>query len=360
MKKILLATTVLGMSAGFAAADVAVSGDARMGIASYNGDAAFSNRVRISFAGSGTTDGGLAFGGSVRADNSGAGAAGTDGSVFISGAFGKITMGGVDSGDAAAVGQLSSVGYEGLGSGNSIGYSADGGLIGFGDNDIELTGTAARVLYTYSSGALTATASVSQIDNTEFVAPDTTGAVVGTTYTSSDYGVGSYGLGVSYNAGAVTVAAGYGVASGFNTTTTAANGADTYVETESSITDMSASVKFVSGDTTVKGIYQDKSAEQTTAGVSTEVWNAVSMGASVDHKIDAVTVTAYTLTTTYSADVLANDISLNRMGLGAAYDLGGGAAFKAGWSNIEVAVTDGSSTTSVSQDNFDAGLTFSF
>ena len=99
MKKILLATTVLGMTAGFAAADVSVSGDARMGVVSTDGDSVFSSRMRIKFSGSGTTDGGLSFGGSFRANDAQGAKAGTAGSVFISGAFGKISMGDVDGGD---------------------------------------------------------------------------------------------------------------------------------------------------------------------------------------------------------------------------------------------------------------------
>ena len=339
MKKILLASTMLVSVAGYAAAEVAVSGDARMGITSYNGDTEFSNRVRISFSGSGTTDGGLAFGGSIRADNAGDngddnnnGADGTAGSVFISGAFGKISMGDVDSGDAAAVGQLSSVGYEGLGSGNSIAYAADGGGIGFGENDVSI-GASARVLYTYTAGALTINASTSQIDNSE---DDGNG---------NYYGNMSYGLGVSYTTGAVTVALGYG-----ETSADYVDSGDTYTD---SINDVSASVKYVAGDTTVKAIYQDKTATD-------DYWDGsvdeVSMGASVDHKIDALTVTAYVLSSEFSADNVDGTLQLNRMGLGAAYDLGGGATFKAGWSQIEVAV----GTESESEDNFDAGVNFSF
>ena len=87
------------MSAGFAAADVAVSGDGRMGIVSTDGDSLFSSRMRIKFSGSGTTDAGLSFGGSFRANDASGAKSGTSGSVFISGAFGKISMGDVDSGD---------------------------------------------------------------------------------------------------------------------------------------------------------------------------------------------------------------------------------------------------------------------
>jgi outer membrane protein OmpU len=325
------------MSAGFAAADVSVSGDARMGIVSSDGDSTFSNRVRIKFSGSGTTDGGLAFGGSFRAHEATDAKNGTAGSVFISGAFGKVSMGDVDSGDAAAVGQLSSVGYTGLGSGNSIAYAADGGVIGFGENDpLEISAAAARVLYTYSAGAVTVNISTAQIDNS-----DTDTANV------DFYGSSSYGVGVSYTTGGATVAVGYGSVSG----------TDAVSDEDVSLTDTSASVSYAMGDSTVKAIYQNKVSE-----VENEEYISVaSMGASVDHKIDALTVTAYAVSSEYTSPYYNDEsYSLNRMGLGVAYDLGGGAAFKAGWAQIEEAVEVNNTTVSESASAFDAGLTFSF
>ena len=130
MKKVLLATSALMLVAGAAAAEVAVSGSARMGVV-YNGtDAEFSSRVRINFDASGETDGGLAFGASTRADqfsgnNATLGSGGTtngDSTVFISGAFGKLTMGDVGGAADALVGQVSGVGYTGLGDFNEIGF----------------------------------------------------------------------------------------------------------------------------------------------------------------------------------------------------------------------------------------------
>jgi len=336
MKKILLATTVLTMSAGFAAADVSVSGDARMGITSYDGEAQFSSRVRVKFSGSGTTDGGLSFGGSFRAADAEKAGKGTKGSVYISGAFGKISMGDVDSGDSAAVGQLSSVGYEGLGSGNSIAYAADGGGIGFGDNDIALP-TNARVLYTYSAGAVTVNASVGQIDNSTWDDADE----------GDFYGSSNYAVGVSYNAGAVTVALGYGSVS--------ADVAE-YPEEDSysvSLTDTSVSVTYVAGDTTVKAIYQDKVAEED----NVELISETSMGASVDHKMGAITLTGYALSSEFSSPDSDGSYSLNRMGLGVAYDLGGGAVVKAGWVQLDE-VVDGDETESYNA--LDAGINFSF
>src|SRR5690606_18047395 len=102
MKKILLASTMLAGSAGFAAAEVSVTGYAEIGIWSNPaGDVQFWNQVDVTFNMSGTTDGGLEFGATVDLDEAdsidndyGTMNAGT--SVWVSGAFGKITMGDTD------------------------------------------------------------------------------------------------------------------------------------------------------------------------------------------------------------------------------------------------------------------------
>mgnify|MGYP000470441645 CR=1 FL=1 len=111
MKKLLLATTMLVMAGTYAAADVSISGDGRMGVVSNDGTTSFSSRMRVKFSGSGTTDGGLSFGGSFRAADATGAKDGTKGSVYISGAFGKLTMG--DTGNAvdSLVSNVSAVGY---------------------------------------------------------------------------------------------------------------------------------------------------------------------------------------------------------------------------------------------------------
>ena len=145
MKKLLLASSALVLSAGVAAAEVRVGGDGRMGIIKGFGtdDLAFTSRIRISFAASGETDGGLTFGGSIRADNSGGGAAGTAGSVFISGAFGRLTMGDVSGAAEAAVGDVAGVGLTGLGDLNEATYLSNGGA-----------GVRPTMRYDYTTGAL--------------------------------------------------------------------------------------------------------------------------------------------------------------------------------------------------------------
>jgi outer membrane protein OmpU len=86
------------------------------------------NRVRISFAGSGTTDGGLTYGFSARADHSNTS---TGGSQYLSGAFGKISMGDLNGGDEQLVGNLSGVGSSGAGSHQEFGYQSSSHNIGY-------------------------------------------------------------------------------------------------------------------------------------------------------------------------------------------------------------------------------------
>jgi outer membrane protein OmpU len=117
MKKILLATTILGMTAGFAAAEVKVGGSAKAGLASANGDTnpqlggdfQVYSSVKIKFTGSGVTDGGLEFGASTDTtignkydslgdfdaeSKVGSTIDGTWGvpTVYLSGSFGKISF----------------------------------------------------------------------------------------------------------------------------------------------------------------------------------------------------------------------------------------------------------------------------
>ncbi|MCY4240585.1 MAG: porin [Rhodobacter sp.] len=143
MRKVLLATTALGMSAGVAfaqdmgmaddgmmmepASSVTVSGDGRMGIISTKDEELkFSSRVRVKFALAATLDNGLSAGGDIRADNAGSGMSGTGGKIFLSGPFGTLSMGHVDPGAKAAVGHVASVGYVNQGDPNEITYIRGG------------------------------------------------------------------------------------------------------------------------------------------------------------------------------------------------------------------------------------------
>ena len=123
MKKVLFATSALVLSAGFASAEVAVSGDGRMGVIYDGNDAQFSSRARVKFTLTGESDSGLSFGGAFRVDqenytfsnsdgyNSRSAARGTAGAVWISGTYGKLSMGDVVSASEKAIGDLAEVGY---------------------------------------------------------------------------------------------------------------------------------------------------------------------------------------------------------------------------------------------------------
>ena len=116
MKKYLLVSTLLVASTGAAFADVSLSGDARMGVASVEGgDYAFTSRARVRFSLSGETDAGLKFGAQFRASD--AVDAATDasavGTVFVEfPTFGKVTMGDAEGAAQAAVTQFAPIGYD--------------------------------------------------------------------------------------------------------------------------------------------------------------------------------------------------------------------------------------------------------
>lgn len=388
MKKILLATTMLVGTAGFAAAEVTLSGDARMGITgASDGDTTYSSRARVSFNASGETDGGLAFGASFRADNAGGASTGDAGSVYISGAFGKLSMGDLDSADN--VGQLSGVGFTGLGDSNEVEYSADGvGLLGFASafNAAEeeachdsfqyfaaascleagygVTSASTKVGYTYSADNFSVSASTSQ-----------------------NGGLSSVALGATYKAGDLTVGAGYGK-NDVELYTWVAVGAPPFVYdgptediwVEGDVTDVTLFASYTMGATTIKGIYQNKELSATTyyPDDSTDdlSGSADTYGISVDHTIDALTLTGFAITTEASDAISgglgssddADTATLTRYGVGASYDLGGGASVVGGVARVESMSWDinnagpssAISADVVSDTVYDLGVKFAF
>jgi outer membrane protein OmpU len=317
MKRILATTTILALSAGFASAEVTLSGDARMGIISGFGgaDTAFTSRARVKFSMSGTTDGGLEFGASFRADNAkaisdtnttciqvadgpdadteldlactstttttGGANAGTAGEVHISGAFGKLSMGDVDGAAQAAVGQVSGVGLTGLSDLNEIVYLAAG------DGASDPT-----ALYEYSSGSFTGYLSV----------------------TNPGVGDTSNAIGAKYATDAFSVSVGFEDA-----------GTASHVILGGSATfgTMTAKLVYGMGGDTLDGFDQ--------------------MAMSVDYTADALTVTGFYATTDFFGI-----FNVDRYGVGASYDLGGGASVVGGYADVE------------GDSAFDLGLSFSF
>lgn len=269
MKKVLLATSALVMFAGAASAEIALSGNARMGLvysdaAGGSSTTQFSSRVRVIFTMSGETDGGLAFGASVRHDQDdapGDGLTNGDNTVFISGAFGKLTMGDVSGAVDSLVGQTSGV--------------------GFGPNDalqeLAIIGSdKTAIYYEYSTGPVTFGVGIGQLDT----------------------GTDTYNVAVAYSDG------GYSAAIGWETDST------------EDLISLSGSATF--GAATVKA----RVADTNLAGVDT-TWSL-----SVDYVTGPTTITGFYTDLGNTAYGVGDDTQ--HIGLGVAYDLGGGATLAAG------------------------------
>ena len=194
MKKVLLASSVLALSAGFASAEITFSGSAVMGV----GDDAGVNGARsimetyLTASASGETDAGLSFGFETTiATFDTDGGLNDDGtSVFISGAFGKLSMGSVAEADEVAT--LSDIGgLAGLGVDN-VAESYTGDSSGRQSHDVN---------YTYSADAFMV--AVSAHIGADGVGD---GYAVGGKYSFGDayVGVGYNEDGLSTNAGSVT------------------------------------------------------------------------------------------------------------------------------------------------------------
>ncbi len=303
MKKVLLATSAVALMAGAASAEIALSGSARMGLVftdtAAGSDTFFSSRVRIVFTASGETDTGLSFGASMRADQIG-GNGGTstgdtngDSTVYISGSFGKLTMGDVGGAADALVGQVSGVGYGPNDSLQEIGF-------------VGTTKTAAY--YEYSTGGFTFGLGAGQLDNP-----------AGTLRSELN-------IAVKYATDAYSVALGYETAD-----------ASGLVPAEDLIS-LGGSVKL--GGATVKARISDSDI----AGKDT-TW-----ALSVDYTTGATTLTAFY--TDFGNTGASTDTQ--HVGIGAAYDLGGGATVAGGIVQQLNDAATGDNTFA------DVGLKFSF
>ena len=296
MKKVLLASSILALSAGFASAEITLSGDARMGIIDTFGtsDAAFTSRARVKFTLSGETDGGLSFGASFRANDASGASSGDAGEVFISGAFGKLTMGDVDGAAQQAVGNVDGVGLTGLGDVNEAAYvhNVFDGL----PNDP----TAA---YEYSAGAFTGILSV----------------------TNPSGAVNVLALGAKYAMGDYTFSLGYEQSDGF------------IVDVDHVI--LGANATF--GAISVKANYGR-------ANFGTASLDQYHLSAT--YTADALAVTAFYSNEDDFYNVIGDSDMRSGYGIGASYDLGGGAKVVGGYAKDD----------SNNEDAFDLGVSFSF
>lgn len=311
MKKILLATTVLAFSGGVAAAEIALSGTAAMGL-KYNSETAESawifNKVVLTADMTGETDSGLAFGANMNLIVENNGDVGNDDTtVFMSGAFGKLSMGAV--GEADEVAGLSDIGWDGL----DVDDVAET-LVGDEIGDFAGASISHNVNYTYAVDAFSVSISGQLAESGD--ADD----------------VDSYAIGGKYNFGDAYVGLGYADHS--------INGDDAEV------------VSLFGGGTfgafKVAALYSD--ASFTSGGVSAD---AKSYGLNVAYTMDALTLSAGYGSAEF--DGVADDAVA--YGIGAAYDLGGGAVLSGGIAQIE---NSDENVTAFDETRADFGVTFSF
>ena len=326
MKKVLFATTalVMSMTAGVAVAEVAVTGDARMGLIYDGQDAQFSSRARVKFTLTGESDAGLSFGGSFRVDqqddSGGKASNGTAGSVWISGTYGKLEMGDTVSASEAAIGDLYEVGY------TQGGFGYDVEEISYLTGDGANTDQGPNILYSYTIDRFELYASAS--DGSDSAWPTTVGANADDADDAWSDDV-AYSVAAKYNAETWWVGLGYAK------------------HDEADEISLGAGATF--NNFTVKGVYVDYSDRFTVwldssdgnfAPIVGDLDNGYMLdktfGLSADYAMDAVTIGGFWRRDEYKSDWIDaagndyDDQEFDSFGIGAEYDLGGGATLAGG------------------------------
>jgi outer membrane protein OmpU len=325
MKKILLATTMLAGTAGFAAAEVAISGYAEIGIqddGAPTSNAEFFTDVDVTFTMSGETDGGLSFGVSVDLDEAGNLGDTTDNNgtaIFVSGAFGKLTMGDTDGAldwAIADAGALTSLADDHT---THLYYFAASGFDGSHDDQV------AR--YEYSFGDFGVAISLEQANNnlTGTLQDDNIG--IGATY-AMDMGGTALKFGLAYQAGSRDNALGDAIYTNGD-----AIGASVSAEFAGGFAASLGYIKYDYDALGVNGLASDEVDFAHTGLGLTYTTGALSVHGNVGF---------------YNPDVGASD---ETYGLAVNYDLGGGAVVMAGY---------GSDVGAAGQSAYSIGLGLSF
>jgi outer membrane protein OmpU len=301
---------------------------------------AFTSRVRVAFTLSGQTDSGLAFGGSIRADNSVGGAAGTAGFVFISGDFGRLTMGDTNGAAEQVVGDIAGVGLTNLGDLNETTF--------LGNNSAQRP----TARYDYTLDGLTLSLSVSNPGVARRVLS------VGASYKFDGLTV-ALGVEQQNSAPGVTgVAAVTTVAAAVGDPVAIVTPAVTAVAAAGKQTHVVASVAYTMDNITAKLVYGRLSTGAVTAaqntpgtGVAIASTRASQYGLSISGKFDATTVTAF------GRRDFAKD---THIGIGASYDLGGGASLVGGIVNTRFNAPVTHARPNKSRMQADVGVSFKF
>lgn len=297
MKKVLLASTALVATSGFAMAQgVELSGYAEIGIVDFGGTdgVEFHHDLDVKFSLSGETDNGLTFGATIDLDEVGddTGCAGIgnapsnttcveEHSVFVSGSFGTITMGDTDGAYDFALSEAA--GLTALADDHTThsGFDFNSGLDGFNDGQI------ARYDYSFGDIALAVSA---ELDDSGAGVGDIIG--VGGRW-SGDFGGTRLAIGLAYQEADTLDITGVSVRAGFG--------------------DVTAILNYSDGDQTITGVNES-------------------------HTAVAVTYTtgALSLHANYGEFDTSNQ---KGFGLAANYDLGGGAVAMIGYGDSDLSNT---------------------
>jgi outer membrane protein OmpU len=326
MKKLLLASTALVASVGIAAAEVSVSGSAEIGIFGGNADdgaagsrgdveTQYHTDVEVTFAMTGESDGGLAFGATVQLDEPGAADETDDGGAtwFLAYQGLRLDMGDTDGAFDAALQEVALAG-------GSIrddetehaGYNGNSGLDGQEDGQI------ARV--SYSIDAFTAHFSV-ELDDDGGSDP-------------------IYGLGVRYSGdlGGVTL----GVGLGYQQQNDWNGSDDSLSETDVSVVGISVDAKFANGFSAAVNYSE--------ADVDGADIDPTHFGIGVGYTMNALSIG---LNYGEYEDWALGCGDCTGFGIAATYDLGGGLAAHAGYGSSD---PDGDDND---YDSFSLGLSMS-
>lgn len=318
MKKFLIASTAIVALSGAAAAEITLSGDAQIGLkydnrlAGPTGDVSGWNlqqRARFTVTMTGETDSGLSFGAKLRPGNTdyyeSRDRFETAVTVWAEGAYGKITVGDIDSAIEQAIGDLAGVGNSGLEFQNEFYYAATDA---FDDHDNK------GLVYSYKYGDATFYASFED----EYY-----------TATGNKYSGDSWSLGASYSMNQYSFGIGYSSGEDFG----------------------GGKVKtwglMASGDfngLTVKGVYlesKDDFDKYKQYGLSADYTMANGVGIQGFYRVN-------------DWDLFAGKETL--VGLGTSYDLGGGASVNAGIVRQKDTEIAGNPTRTIA----DFGLRFAF
>jgi len=321
MKKVLFATTALIATAGIASAELTIKGSAEMGIAGGdrygNDDAKFFQDFDIKVDGTGSTDNGLTFGYHIEIEdtnssfNTNGSAAFDNEAVFISGAFGKLTLGETDGAFDWAMTEVALAGGSIADDETShAGYNGNSAHDGIFDNQI--------LRYEYSFGDFGMAVSAELDDAANPTSTDVFG--IGFKYSADLGGVG-LDLGLAFQSGSGAKA---------STTTT------TIVSLAPFVTSTTTTTTYVDVDAVGFSAKADFG-NGFMAAVNYSDYDVDAAGADFSHYAIGVAyeMDALTLAANYGNYDFDTGPDADGYGLIANYDLGGGATIQFGYGSGE-------------------------